>query len=166
MISVLASSAVDRGFDPRSGPARDYKIGICRFYAKHEVLRGKTSWLGIRIMCTSGATYQSADCSASTIKPQLSVLVYYKADLIIISLKINLFSPWYSWIIAKLALSNNHSLTHLNRHKIVADFFFFWYTSKHHLLKITWFKVVRYWISTLLVWYTDNRQRWSIYLTI
>jgi hypothetical protein len=31
-------------------------------------------------------------------------------DLIIISLKINLFSPWYSWNIAKLALNNNHSL--------------------------------------------------------
>jgi len=30
---------------------------------------------------------------ASTIKIPLSVLVYYKADLIIISLKISLFSP-------------------------------------------------------------------------
>jgi len=26
-------------------------------------------------------------------------------------LKINLFSPWYSWKIAELALNNNHSLT-------------------------------------------------------
>ena len=33
-----------------------------------------------------------------------------KADLIIISLKINLFSPWYSWKITELALNNNHSL--------------------------------------------------------
>jgi hypothetical protein len=48
---------------------------------------------------------------ASTIKIQLSVLIWYKADLIIISLKINLFSPWYSWKIAELALKNNHSLT-------------------------------------------------------
>ena len=39
------------------------------------------------------------------------MLVLYKADLIIISLKINLFSPWYSWKIAELALNNNHSLT-------------------------------------------------------
>ena len=31
-----------------------------------------------------------------------------------ISLKINLFSPWYSWKIAELALNNNNSLTHLN----------------------------------------------------
>jgi hypothetical protein len=28
----------------------------------------------------------------------------------IFSLKINLFSPWYSWKIAELALNNNHSL--------------------------------------------------------
>ena len=37
------------------------------------------------------------------------MLVYYKADLIIISLKINLFSPSYSWKIAELALNSNHS---------------------------------------------------------
>jgi len=32
------------------------------------------------------------------------VLVYYKADIIIISLKYNLFLPCYSWKIAHLAL--------------------------------------------------------------
>ena len=49
---------------------------------------------------------------ASTIKIQLSVLVYtqYKADFIIISLKINLISPWYSWKIAEIVLNNNHPL--------------------------------------------------------
>jgi hypothetical protein len=40
------------------------------------------------------------------------VLVYYKANVIIITLKINLFSPWYSWTIAELALNNNHSVIH------------------------------------------------------
>jgi hypothetical protein len=39
---------------------------------------------------------------ATTIKIQLSVVVEFKADLII-SLKINLFSPWYSWKIDVLA---------------------------------------------------------------
>jgi hypothetical protein len=41
------------------------------------------------------------------------VLVENKAALIIISLKINkisLFSPWYSWKFAELALNNNNSL--------------------------------------------------------
>ena len=47
---------------------------------------------------------------ARTIKIQLSALVKYKADIIIISLKINLFSPWYSRKMAKLALNNTHSL--------------------------------------------------------
>jgi hypothetical protein len=28
MVSVLASSAVDRGFEPRSGQTKDYKIGF------------------------------------------------------------------------------------------------------------------------------------------
>ena len=42
MVSVLASSAVDRGFEPRSGPTKDYKIGICCFSANHAVLRRKS----------------------------------------------------------------------------------------------------------------------------
>jgi hypothetical protein len=45
---------------------------------------------------------------ACIIQIQLSVLVYYKADLIIISLKINLSSPWYIWKFAELALNSNH----------------------------------------------------------
>ena len=40
------------------------------------------------------------------------MLVYYKADLIIISLKINFFSPCYSWKIAELVLKQ-HWLSHL-----------------------------------------------------
>jgi hypothetical protein len=48
----------------------------------------------------------------STIKIQLSMLVYYKADTIIISWKNNLFFPWYiySHEIAHSAIYNNHSL--------------------------------------------------------
>jgi hypothetical protein len=46
MVSVLVSSAVDRGFEPRSGQTKDYKIGICCFSAKHAALRTKiTDWL-------------------------------------------------------------------------------------------------------------------------
>jgi hypothetical protein len=58
-------------------------------------------------MSTRGLLFQWA----STINIQQSVLVKHKADLIIISLKINLFSPWYSCKINELALNNNHSLT-------------------------------------------------------
>ena len=35
----------------------------------------------------------------------------YKVELIIISFKINLFSPWHSWTNAEFALNDNHSLT-------------------------------------------------------
>jgi hypothetical protein len=43
---VLVSSAVDRGFEPRSGQTKDYKIGICCFSAKHAALRRKSKdWL-------------------------------------------------------------------------------------------------------------------------
>ena len=115
MINVLASSAVDHWFEPWSWQIKDYKIGICCFSSKHAALRRKSKdWLARNQNNVS----EWGDMSihrllfqwASTIKIQLNVLVQYKADLIIISLKISLFSPWYSWKIAELALSNNHSL--------------------------------------------------------
>ena len=39
MVSVLASSAVDRGLEPRSGQTKDYTIDIYCFSAKHTALR-------------------------------------------------------------------------------------------------------------------------------
>ena len=46
MVSVLASSAVDRVFEPRLGQTRDYKFGICCFSAKRAALRKKSKdWL-------------------------------------------------------------------------------------------------------------------------
>jgi hypothetical protein len=42
MVSVLVSSAVGRGFELRSGQTKDYKIGICCFFAKHAALRRKS----------------------------------------------------------------------------------------------------------------------------
>ena len=46
MVSVLASSAVDREFEPQSGQTKHYKIGICCITAKHASLRSKSkTWL-------------------------------------------------------------------------------------------------------------------------
>jgi hypothetical protein len=46
MVSVLVSSAVDHGFEPRSDQTKDNKIGICCFSAKHTALRKKSKdWL-------------------------------------------------------------------------------------------------------------------------
>ena len=61
MVSVLASSAADRGFEPWSVQTKDYNIGICCFSAKHAALRRKSKdWL-----CPSGATCLPADCCFS-----------------------------------------------------------------------------------------------------
>ena len=46
MVSVLVSSAVERGFEPWSGQTKDYEIGICCFFAKHASLRRRSKdWL-------------------------------------------------------------------------------------------------------------------------
>ena len=46
MVSVLTSSAVDSWIEPRSGQTKDYKTGICCFFAKHAALRRKSKdWL-------------------------------------------------------------------------------------------------------------------------
>jgi hypothetical protein len=80
MVSVLATSVVDRVFEPRSGQTKDYKIGICCFSAKHVALRRKSKdWLARNQnnvfewndMSTLGLFFQWA----STIKIQLGVLV-------------------------------------------------------------------------------------------
>ena len=55
MVSVLTSSAQDRGFESRYGQTKNYKIGICS-------LSAKTGWLGISLMCPSSATCLPADC--------------------------------------------------------------------------------------------------------
>ena len=42
MVSMLDSSAVDRGLEARSGQAKDYSIGMCCFTAKHASLLRKS----------------------------------------------------------------------------------------------------------------------------
>jgi hypothetical protein len=58
MVSMLASIAVDRGFQSRLGQTKDYKNSYCCISANKE----KEQRLGIRIMCPSGATYLPNDC--------------------------------------------------------------------------------------------------------
>ena len=46
MVYILVSSVVDRGFEPRSGQTKNYKIDICCLSAKHAALRRKSkNWL-------------------------------------------------------------------------------------------------------------------------
>ena len=113
MVSLPPLNAVDCGFEPWSGLTKEYKI--CCFSAKHAALRRKNKD-GVARNRDNVSEWGNMSIRwllfqwASTIKIQLSMLVKYKADLIIISMKNNLFSPWYNWNIADLALNNNHSL--------------------------------------------------------
>ena len=46
MVGVLASSKVNREFQPQLGQTKDYQIGICCFSAKHAALRRNSKdWL-------------------------------------------------------------------------------------------------------------------------
>ena len=48
IFSVLASSVVDRGFEPMSGQTKYYNIGIWCFFAKQAALRRKNKDLLVR----------------------------------------------------------------------------------------------------------------------
>lgn len=46
MANMLASCAVDHGFDPWSGQTKEYRIVICCFTVKHIVIRNKSKvWM-------------------------------------------------------------------------------------------------------------------------
>ena len=113
---MFASSVLDHGFQFWSEETKYYKIDICYFFDKYAALRSKSKdWMDLNQYNVSKWSDISA-CGllfqwASTIKIQLSMLVLYKAD-IIISSECNLFLPWHSWKIIHLALNNNNSLTH------------------------------------------------------
>jgi hypothetical protein len=86
IVSVLLSSAVDHGFEPRSGQTKDYKIGICCLSAKHATLRRKSKdWLA----WNEDNVSEWGDMSIC-----------------------RLLFRWASTIkIAELGLANNHSIT-------------------------------------------------------
>ena len=48
IVSVLATGAVDRGYEPRSDQTKDYAIGMWCFSVKHAALRLKSKYFLIR----------------------------------------------------------------------------------------------------------------------
>jgi hypothetical protein len=68
MVSVLASSVVDRGLAPRGRvKPKNMKLVFVasQLNTQHKGERAKTGWLGIRIMRPSEATRLPADCCFS-----------------------------------------------------------------------------------------------------
>jgi hypothetical protein len=83
-------------------------MDISGFFIKHAALRSKSKdWLALNQDIVSKWSDMS---TYGLFSVSVSVLFQYKADLILISLKYNLFSSWYGWKIAHLALNNNHLL--------------------------------------------------------
>ena len=80
MTGVPASSAVDCGFEPRSGQAKVYKNDLCCFSPKHAALMSKKKdWLTRNqdnvLECGDMSTRGLLFKRANTIKIQLSVIV-------------------------------------------------------------------------------------------
>ena len=80
MVSRLALSVVDRGFEPRLSQTKDYKIGICCISAKHAALKRKSKYWFARNQDNVSewsdlSTHRLLFQWTSTIKIQLSVLV-------------------------------------------------------------------------------------------
>ena len=99
MASVLAWSAVDRGFEPTSGQAKDYNIGICYFSSKHAVLRSKSKdclarnqnnvseWSDNstrRLLCQWAGTIKSYSVCWSSTNVQMQLVLAMIAEKIII----------------------------------------------------------------------------------
>ena len=60
IVSMPASSATVRGFEPRSGKIIDYVLLLCKVCSIKET--SNTGWLTIKIMCPRGARGISTHC--------------------------------------------------------------------------------------------------------
>ena len=102
MVSLLTLSTIDCTFKTRSGLTKDFKIGICCFFAKHTALRRKKKeWL---------AGNQDNVQRHFYLQTVVPLSQYYNLvqkghhhHLIVC----NLFSSCYSLKIAQLALNDN-----------------------------------------------------------
>jgi hypothetical protein len=78
-IGRVMVNVVDRGFEPRSGQTKEYKIGICCFSAQHAAFRRKSKdWLARNqdnVSEWSAMSTRELLFSELTLKIQLSVLV-------------------------------------------------------------------------------------------
>jgi hypothetical protein len=89
MVNMIALSMVDRGFEPWLSQTKYNNIGISCLSVKKTALKCKnhlnvSKCSDMSDMSTHGLLFQWD----STIKIQLSVFVYYKANIIIISLNV------------------------------------------------------------------------------
>jgi hypothetical protein len=78
MVSVLASSAVDRGLEPWSGQTKDYKIGICCFSTKQILNQTWGDETGRRIKWDGYSLFSSHFISKKWRQDMIRILVWAK----------------------------------------------------------------------------------------
>jgi hypothetical protein len=96
---MFASSVIDLGCSPRSGPAKEYAIGMCCFCAKHAALRSKRRYWLVR---NSNNFSERSDMS-------IRRLLFHWASNINIQL---------SWFRTKRTSSSSHWKLTCSRHDI------------------------------------------------
>ena len=118
MVSVLVSSGVDRGFEPRSVQTKDYKIGICCSSTKRTALGRKSkdwlvqNWDNVSEwgdMSSHGLLFQWA----STIKSNSACWSRTKWTSLSSHWKLTCSRHDIAEKIAELAWNNNHSLQYM-----------------------------------------------------
>jgi hypothetical protein len=112
MVSLLASSAVDSGFESRLGESKDSNSGICCFSAKHAALRIVFIYRNIQRSHEWLVNFQNI------FFVKISILLRFT----------RLFH------IARLALNNNHSL-----HYLFTKHYVLWYFN--NLMMFTYLKL-------------------------
>ena len=111
MVSMLASSMIDRGCESRSGQTKDYDFNICCFFAKHPTARrqGK-EYLAQWTTCLP--TFVAVSWQNKYPAKHVGLIKCGHHHCII---RCNLFSPWYIWNIASFGVKQQ-SLTHSHTH--------------------------------------------------
>jgi hypothetical protein len=132
MVSVLALSAVDRGFEPQSGQTKDYKIGICCFSTTYAALWKKNKdWLELKlcsffsihfwlIECVSDCCLISiSNCSAMLWREQVNYRWFLPADCFFSELSLKK-SNSACWSRTKRTSSSSHRQSTCSRHDIAS----------------------------------------------
>ena len=120
MVSIVASSGLDRGVKSCSGQTKDYKVGICCFSAKHAALmRKRQDWfarnqmyvLALSLSWSYGSWIYNYKYVPMQSVPMLRVWIPLMARCI----RYNIILYWCQWLATGLWFSPDASLSFINK---------------------------------------------------
>jgi hypothetical protein len=139
MYLLFSLSAVNREFDPRSSPTKDYTIDICLFSIQNITIRSQIIDVFVRSLDHVSEWIDMFNCELSVLlcfpvsdnpfdifklffrSPMIPLWYLTQHDrlveknIIIIFSKRDLFLAWYSWQIDHFVLNNNYWLTSVSK---------------------------------------------------